>query len=615
MEAPPRPDVGLRTSDGFQMENEIVSNKAEKKEKPAFDEETLAKVLEAAYVLQEHNRELQEMELRAQPRVHQAEPPRTAPAVHASSARTDTAHKDDYTAVLAQIVETQHQIQLRHLDLEHAMSLIVERVVEITRAGGAAIGLLEGRMLRYRATAGLMTLTAGTQIQLEKALCSASLRVGDVIRCADVNPEFLIDAAECHRRGIQSLICVPIYHDGKTAGGLEVYYPRTNSFTEPDVHTCQLMAGLVTEALARNEEISWKNSLASERAVMLEALEKLKPNLTALVEPAGRESASADMRLTTVNGSASICRKCGHELVGEEQFCGQCGLPRHGDYPPPSMQSKVASMLQMQDLKKTGSIPIPTNGASAPALEQSASEHAQTPESMLADSIEQEMPDLFRLLEVPVDKTEVEKASNVLVEETPVGGHDSELEVSLDSLTKTENGQQHSAEEKADEEKPAETALVKADWRSAAAAREFLEQLTGPKSSSALGRFLGSRRGDVYLAVAVILVACVIRWGIWSDHSVSATGNPTAPAAHRRVSPEADLPLLDRMLIKFGLADPPDVPEYKGNPDTEVWIDLQHGLYYCPGSDLYSKTPRGKFATQRDAQLDQFEPAYRKACD
>jgi hypothetical protein len=38
-------------------------------------------------------------------------------------------------------------------------------------------------------------------------------------------------------------------------------------------------------------------------------------------------------------------------------------------------------------------------------------------------------------------------------------------------------------------------------------------------------------------------------------------------------------------------------------------------LYYCPGADLYGKTPNGKLTSQRDAQLDQFEPALRKTCE
>ena len=288
---------------------EIVSENIvpENNDKPVFDEQTLAKVLEAAYLLQEHNRELLELELRTEARAYPAGLGPGAPAVQTPGSTKEIAPKDDYTAVLAQIVETQHQIQVRHLDLEHAVSLIAKRVLEMTRAVGAGIGILEGRNIRYRAAAGVMALPVGTEVRIEKALCSACVRVGDVIRCADVNVEFLIDAEECRRRGIQSLIAVPIYHDGKTAGGLEVYYPNTNAFTEPDVHTCQLMAGLVTEALARNDELTWKTSLATERAVMLEALEKLKPNLAALAN-----TTAATRSVSREGEGAGVPRICHH---------------------------------------------------------------------------------------------------------------------------------------------------------------------------------------------------------------------------------------------------------------------------------------------------------------
>jgi hypothetical protein len=83
----------------------------------------------------------------------------------------------------------------------------------------------------------------------------------------------------------------------------------------------------------------------------------------------------------------------------------------------------------------------------------------------------------------------------------------------------------------------------------------------------------------------------------------------------KQPAPDADLSTFDKLLIGLGLAEAPDVPEYKGNPYTQVWVDLQTALYYCPGSDLYEKTPKGKLTTQRDAQMDQFEPADRKACE
>jgi hypothetical protein len=161
-----------------------------------------------------------------------------------------------------------------------------------------------------------------------------------------------------------------------------------------------------------------------------------------------------------------------------------------------------------------------------------------------------------------------------------------------------------------------ETGLAKTDpaitWSSAAQARDALEELAVSQKQSGFAGFWNARRADIYLAIAVILMAGVIRWGLWSNHSVNASrtgGN------HRRQVPDADLSVFDKLLIGVGLAEAPDAPEYKGNPETQVWVDLHTALYYCPNAGLYGKTPKGKFTTQRDAQLDQFEPAYRKACD
>jgi GAF domain-containing protein len=255
----------------------------------------------------------------------------------------ETASPADYTLTLAKIVETQHQIQLRHLELQNAKTLVTERLVQIARANGAAIAMLEGKNLRYQSVAGSLTLAAGTVVPLDKGLCVACIRTGQAVRCEDVNSEFLLDTEECKRRGIQSLIAVPIFHDGAVVGGLELYYPTTCAFTDQDVHTCQLMAGLVTEALARDEEVTLKKSRATERAAMLEALEKLKPNLAALTD---RPSAK-DSFLKTGAALTVPCQKCGHNIVAEEHFCGNCGTPR-SDYEAPSMQRKVASLWQMQ---------------------------------------------------------------------------------------------------------------------------------------------------------------------------------------------------------------------------------------------------------------------------
>lgn len=576
---------------------------SEDKYKPVPDEQTLGKLLEAAYILQEHNREMQEFELSTESKRDQVEAEAPPAAKKASkSPFSKNGQGGDYTLTLAQIVETQHNIQVSKLPLQGAMSLVVERVIEIAGAGGAAIGIVEGTNIHYRAIAGVMTPRKGAIVPIGKSLCSPCVKTNQVLRCSDAEMEFLLDTEECRRRGIASMIAVPVFHDGSVVGGLELYYSTQNAFTDQDVHTCQLMAGLITEALARNEESTWKKSLADERAAMLEALEKLKPNLAALLGQSVDNTTTAAPETTAPSAAEQACRKCGHKIVGDEQFCGQCGSPRSSDYEPPNMQSKVATLWHMQESRKKDA------GQENPEGE---------------DGPEEFQEELRRLLSNTSLRDEDEALQPESFESSHPGLHGPEPKMPPELLnTELENGFEENAEESADtgEESPSaepvalEKTTPRPNWSSAASARAFLEQLASAKRAPSLIRFWNSRRGDIYLAIAVILVFCVVRWGIWSGHSVSATGTNAASAAHRK-SPEPELSLFDRVLIQLGIADPPDSPEDKGNPSAQVWIDTHSGLYYCTGADLYGKTPKGKFATQREAQLDQFQPAYRKACN
>jgi putative methionine-R-sulfoxide reductase with GAF domain len=589
---------------------------AEEKDKPVFDEHALARLLEAAYVLQEHNRELRQREVHLEIQRDQLgaqERAASATQVVASQPASAPAQKDetDYTQTLAQIVETQRQIQARNLQLQAVLDLVTERVMEIAKAGGAAIGILAGKSIRYSAMAGSMTPPRGVEIAMEKALCVASLRTGQVIRCTDVSAEFLLDVEECQRRAIHSMIAVPIYHDGGIAGGLEIYYATPQAFTEQDVHTCQLMAGLVTEALVREEELAAQKSISNQRAAMREAVEKIKPTVAAIADRTASQTAGP-----MSSGKTFICRKCGHELVGEEQFCGNCGTPRSGDYGSPSLQSKVASLWEMQEALKKTSGASPENSVHNPdATQESASADIKSgakpaiarPQTDAAD-LEPPVSAESSPLRVPI--ASLDEISAPVLTAVTEAGHSAEAapaeEASVEEVE--ENDYVHGAEE--------ETALALPGqpWSSAAAARNYLEELAGSNHPSPTARFLSARRGDIYLAIAVMVVAVVICWGIWSNHPVSATGNST-PAAQHKADPNADLSWFDHMLISLGLAEAPPPPESKGNPDAQVWVDLHTALYYCQGADLYGKTPKGKYTSQRDAQLDSFGPASGRPCD
>ena len=566
--------------DGLPVKNRTVS---EQKTKPVLDEQSFSKLLEAAYVLQEHSRNQDDTGDRDTDR---------KPKVAGAGSQADQA------LPLAKIVETQHDIQVRHLKLENALQLVADRIVETTPASGAAIGIVQGNAVEYRAVSGRGTPIAGSSVPANKCLCAPCLKSGKAFRCPDVAREPSLDSKEMKNRGIPAVLAVPIFHDGNVAGGLEVYYAAPRSITDQDVHTCQLMAGLVTEALARDEEVTWKQSLATERAAMLQALEKLQPNLAALIEHPPAKTAPTASPPATAPSSYSYC-KCGHQLGREEQFCGQCGTPRASDYESPSMQSKVASLWQMQESRKKDPAADGAKGISA--RESSEQESKPAEEASFTRSTEAQMSQLL---------ADAAAAANEADQPTPSSAHTEEI-VGVED-------EEASAEEKevaGEELKPSQALTVRTDWSSAASARALLEKLTPAKHRGTLLRLWNTHRGDIYLGIACVLVLSVILWGVRSDHSAKTIGaSAAANAAHKKTSPEADLSFFERVLVQLGLAEPPPAPEDKGNPTVQVWVDLHTALYYCPGTDLYGKTPQGKFTTQRAAQLDQFEPAYRKTC-
>jgi hypothetical protein len=555
---------------------------------PVLDEAVFEKLLEAAYVLQEHNRKMRELEqslesqseqLREREFVRQAQLPTTK--TKEESLRADV----DYTLTLAQIVEAQHQIQIRHLELDEAMAVVAERVARIANANGAAVGILDGNSVRYRAGAGSSALPVGSEVPLATAICQANIRTGQVIRSEDVTREILFDPEPCLSRGILSLIAVPIYFDGDIVGALELYFDRAHGVAEQDMHTCQLMAGLVTEAIGRDAQSNLKKSMAAERSTKLAAIKGLEPDLP-MAEDQPDAAPSDKVNGSTAPSEKFPCWKCGETLLAEEQFCGKCGASRASDEVRFSIQSKLASAWHMhQTRQKTaarpdGNVNLPDENT------------GNQPETFSFPEFDENVPS--RSFSVRTDDEKLSPSSHEPVSEEALAVPSAALAVPQP-----------------------ENVVV---WSSAAKARDFLESVSGTRTPGALVRFWRSRRGDFYLVLALILVAAVIRWGIWSESPVVATGHGStvsgSASRRRQIAPDADLSAFDKLLISLGLAEAPDeAPEYKGNPDTQVWVDLHTALYYCPGSELYGKTPKGKMSSQRDAQLDQFEPAYRKACD
>jgi GAF domain-containing protein len=578
--------------------------------KPLLDEASFQQLLSAAYVLQQHNDRLRAKGFQA-----------------------------DFAENLSAIVETQKLIQTLQLDLAAASELVAERVQKVTNASGTAIGILEKGELVYRAATGSAAIDAGTRVAPASALSGDCLSKGSALNYPDVTSSLHVHSDLFRGRDVKAFIAVPVYHAGQVAGVLELRFARANSFREADLRTAELMAGLLSEAMVTAARMKWKEALASERQSMLEALERIKPQ----IERLGNESLLlADLAGAKPSSSSGVakriaetCSACGTYFFDEnESFCGTCGAARPearllpdvssldvpsldvpGKVDPPwlipyerenpsngnsaagsqnivAREAAVTAALAVPELRPIPPAPVAQNAA-APATEMPANPASASPVNPsfthFQPAVEAPAADALRIF--PADPLPAD----------PLAANPVQNDVAA-----------------ADPFAPANQ-LQPYPWGTAKKAQEWLETVKTHRSPRAewLARQWQRRRANIYLVMAGIILLLVISgWGI-RPAGTTAAGNNAAPAQKAQQPqspPQPQLTLFEKLMVNLGLAEPPPAPVDMGNPNAQVWVDVHTALYYCSGSDLYGKTADGKFTTQRDAQQDQFEPSNRKAC-
>lgn len=184
----------------------------------------------------------------------------------------ETLRSDDER--LSAIIATQHDIATADLDPNRLMNLIVERAQTLTRAGGAVIELVEGDEMVPRAASGAAAAHLGVRFKMATSLSGQSVRTGEVMRCDDTENDARVDPAACRQAGIRSMIVVPLFRVGRVVGVLKALSNRPHAFSERDVHTLQLMAGLIGAALRHASEFEGKQALLAERTAALAVLQE-----------------------------------------------------------------------------------------------------------------------------------------------------------------------------------------------------------------------------------------------------------------------------------------------------------------------------------------------------
>lgn len=293
------------------------------------------------------------------------------------------------------------------------------------------------------------------------------------------------------------------------------------------------------------------------------------------------------------------CPHCGAPLPKDQEMCAQCGSDRDGLRSGERLQRNWASMWMMSQGQQ---FQVPEEIALEDKIEEELELPAiddipQTQEVLEAHEPEKiETAEQFSVEGLRISEVIEElKRPAELEEEHPKEAED--LAVQQASVEEP-----HYAEEFGEADLvPVEGELVTTDATQLAPHKFEWNDLAFWKKPLKL-RF---DRADFYLGLSILIAAFVL---VWAATSTSASGNNGAQRRPR-------LTFWEQALVDLGLAEAPDAPIYHGDPKVQVWVDPHTALYYCAGEEQYGKTPDGHYTTQHEAQMDQFEPSERSACE
>ena len=474
--------------------------------------------------------------------------------------------------VLTQVAQTQSLLRAGSMGLEAAAKLIADRLRTMTSAAGVSISLTSNGILQGIAESGVAAAVPGSSLASHSLVATERLRNGRVFQSADAQRDIRLDIAACRRLGVRALLAVPVQELGEIAGLIEVRWSKPDAVHESDVRACQLMTALVTEVLEQR---------AGFKAPPIEAPPTPpQPAVSELAAEAEEEPAAevphnpespaeeTEAEITAAISSseapqntepspealATQCRVCGRPFLANEAFCGNCSMPRVAGAPAEDLQSKWASLWYMQKAQDV-------LGEREPSQElQAGTSYSEPPVHEGADwQDEEEEPEthpqsVWRRPERVVEPARPRQESGGM----PALDYDALAPPSWDDT-------------------------IRAVWT---------------RALQAVRLRMSRRDTAIVMTASMALLLLLVVWA-W----------PTPASPH--------LTWFESVLVELGLAQVPSrTPAAPtGNPDVRVWVDVHTALYYCPGSDLYGKTPGGQFETQHNAQQDQFEPATGVVCE
>ncbi|MFG1997444.1 PAS domain S-box protein [Actinoplanes sp. NPDC048988] len=170
-------------------------------------------------------------------------------------------------------ISIQREVAAAASDLNEALRLIAERTLTAIPADGAAVGLIDGPVLRAAAKAGSLANREMFEVPTGGSMSGLAVRTRTTLRCDDTADDPRIEPTMCEALGIRSLIIAPLLVDGEPVGVLTVSSGRAGAFDEADEQQLTLLADALSGALRHAEEAEHRARLLRQANDAVAALQ------------------------------------------------------------------------------------------------------------------------------------------------------------------------------------------------------------------------------------------------------------------------------------------------------------------------------------------------------
>ena len=177
------------------------------------------------------------------------------------------------TQRLNAVIATQTALAEAALDVQGFLDQVVQRILQLTVASGAAVEMLDGEQMVYQAVSGSLAGYSGLRLASLGSLSGQCVRESRLLVSEDTEQDPRVDLAAVRRVGARSMIVAPLLRAGIAVGVLKLVAPQPAAFTADDQQILQLMAGLLGAALGHQLQFERSELLAAERGHALAALE------------------------------------------------------------------------------------------------------------------------------------------------------------------------------------------------------------------------------------------------------------------------------------------------------------------------------------------------------